>query len=162
MICFSPPELPEFSSDENEDVEMMDENPKEIVADSNLLSEKIGKAITEKKSIDESSNKNENVHQGPNAEKRLKQIPITNFFKQSEKDVTKLDEKPVKTSSNTPVSDEKLVITDLILPKLDEKLFESDLISPKPIEVADELIQHKNFPHTQHAKHFAPCCSNLP
>ena len=131
---FFPIELPEFSSDENEDVEMKDENPKEIVADSKDLSEQILGKVRKENFNCETSYKNENVHQGPNAEKRLKQIPITNFFKQSEKDVTKLDEKPVKTSSNTPVSDEKLVITDLILPKLDEKLFESDLISPKPEE----------------------------
>ena len=109
MICFFPIELPEFSSDENEDAEMKDENPKEIVADSKVLSEQTLGKVREGNSNSETSDKNENVHQGPNAEKRLKQIPITNFFKQSQKDVTKLDEKPVKISTKAPKLDEIIV-----------------------------------------------------
>ena len=78
---------------------MKDENPKEIVADSKVLSEQILGKVREENSNYETSYKNVNVtNEGPNAEKRLKQIPITNFFKQSQKDLPKLDEKLVKTN----------------------------------------------------------------
>ena len=55
MICFFPIELPEFSSDENEDAEMKDENPKEIVADSKVLSEQILGKVREENSNSETS-----------------------------------------------------------------------------------------------------------